>query len=134
MIEKKALTCIGCPLGCAIHVQLEDGEIKDVSGYTCPRGKEYAIKEVTNPTRIVTSTMCVIDGERNLVSVKTKTDISKELIFACMEEINKTKVKAPIEIGDILIKNVIGTEVDVVATKRVDKVIAKSLESKIKTS
>lgn len=56
-MEKRELTCIGCPLGCSITVTLENGEIKDVAGYTCKRGHDYARKEVTNPTRIVTSTV-----------------------------------------------------------------------------
>ena len=56
-MEKRELTCIGCPLGCSITVTLENGEIKDVTGYTCKRGHDYARKEVTNPTRIVTSTV-----------------------------------------------------------------------------
>ena len=56
-MEKRELTCIGCPLGCSITVTLENGEIRDVTGYTCKRGHDYARKEVTNPTRIVTSTV-----------------------------------------------------------------------------
>ena len=56
-MEKRELTCIGCPLGCAITVTLEGSEVKEVVGFTCKRGKEYACKEVTNPTRIVTSTV-----------------------------------------------------------------------------
>ena len=56
-MEKRELTCIGCPLGCSITVTLENGEICDVTGYTCKRGHDYARKEVTNPTSIVTSTV-----------------------------------------------------------------------------
>ena len=54
-MEKRELTCIGCPLGCAITVTLEGKDVKDIAGFTCKRGKEYARKEVTNPTRIVTA-------------------------------------------------------------------------------
>ena len=63
-MEKRELTCIGCPLGCSITVTLENGEIKDVTGYTCKRGHDYARKEVTNPTRIVTSTVRLTSAAR----------------------------------------------------------------------
>ena len=54
-MEKRDLTCIGCPLGCQITVTMENGEVTDVKGNTCPRGDKYAREEVTNPTRVVTS-------------------------------------------------------------------------------
>ena len=63
-MEKRELTCIGCPLGCSITVTLENGEIRDVTGYTCKRGHDYARKEVTNPTRIVTSTVRLTGRDR----------------------------------------------------------------------
>ena len=71
-MEKRELTCIGCPLGCAVTVEMEGSEILRVSGHTCKRGEEYARKEVTNPTRIVTSIVRVIGGRIPMVSVKTK--------------------------------------------------------------
>ena len=78
-MEKRELTCIGCPLGCAITVTLENGEIQEVTGFTCKRGHDYACKEVTNPTRIVTSTVR-LTGSRSgaaVVSCKTAQDIPK---------------------------------------------------------
>ena len=63
-MEKRELICIGCPLGCMISVELEGNEVKNVTGYTCPRGKGYAEKEVTNPMRIVTSSVRVSGGDK----------------------------------------------------------------------
>ena len=82
-MEKRELTCIGCPLGCSITVTLENGEIKDVAGYTCKRGHDYARKEVTNPTRIVTSTVRLTGSATGaaVVSCKTAQDIPKGKIF-----------------------------------------------------
>ncbi|MDE7311868.1 MAG: DUF1667 domain-containing protein [Eubacterium sp.] len=117
MRKKKELICIGCPMGCPLTVSMEQGAILEIAGNTCPKGEAYARKEVTNPTRIVTSTVRVEGGSRNLVSVKTKEDIPKDKIFACMEEINNILAKAPIAIGDVLLENVAGTGVAVVATK-----------------
>lgn len=115
--ETKQLTCIGCPMGCLLTVTMEQEKVAQVTGHTCPRGKAYAEKEVTNPTRIVTSTVRVAGADRKLISVKTKEDIPKDKIFACMREINGILAKAPVQIGDVLLENVAGTGVAVIATK-----------------
>lgn len=117
-MKTRELTCIGCPLGCAVEVEIEEnGQIVNVTGNTCKRGDDYARKEVTNPTRIVTSTVRVEGGTSDMVSVKTKTDIPKNKIFACMEGLKGICVKAPVHIGDVIVENIAGTGVDVVATK-----------------
>lgn len=119
-MEKRELTCIGCPMGCQITVTIESGNIS-VAGNTCRRGEDYAKKEVTSPARTVTSTVPVADGQIPMVSVKTKEDIPKGKIFECMAEIRNTFVVAPVHIGDIIIENCAGTGVPVVATKEVGK-------------
>lgn len=118
-MEKRELICIGCPMGCPLTVTMDKENVADVTGYTCPRGKAYAEKEVTNPTRIVTSTVKVEGGDRMFISVKTKEDIPKGKIFECMKEINGVLAKAPVKTGDVLLENVAGTGVPVVATKAV---------------
>lgn len=119
-MEKRELICIGCPLGCPLTVTMEGPEIT-VTGNTCKRGEIYAKKEVTNPTRVVTSSVHVKDGVIAMVSVKTKDDIPKDKIFACMEEIRGVSVTAPVHIGDVVIENCAGTGVPVIATKNVEK-------------
>ena len=121
-MEKRELTCISCPMGCQVTVELERGEVQRVYGNTCPRGDVYARKEVVNPTRIVTSTVVVTGGERSRLSVKTKTDIPKDRIFAVMEAINAVKVPAPVAIGEVILRDVAGTGADVVATRAVEAV------------
>lgn len=113
------LICIGCPLGCPITVEMEEGTIKSVTGNTCPRGDAYAKKELTNPTRIVTSTVRVAGGHLAMVSVKTASDIPKGKIFDCVKALKDVEVKAPVKIGDVIVRNVAGTGVDVIATKNV---------------
>lgn len=115
-MEKRELICIGCPMGCRMTVEMDGGEVKSVSGYTCPRGKTYAEKEVTNPTRIVTSTVRVTGGSKERVSCKTASDIPKNKIAEVMADINAATVTAPVKIGDVLIENVADTGVDIVAT------------------
>lgn len=118
-MEQRNLICISCPLGCALTVTLEDGKVTGVSGNTCPRGDAYGRKEVTNPTRIVTSTVTVTGGKLPVVSVKTDTDIPKEKIDAVMNEIRLASVGAPVHIGDVIIKNVSGTGANIIATKEI---------------
>ena len=116
-MEKRELICIGCPMGCPLTVEMKGTEVVSVTGNTCPRGDAYARKEVTNPTRIVTSTVKVEGGKVDMVSVKTKEDIPKGKIFECVKALKGVTVKAPIHIGDVILKDVAGTGVDIVATK-----------------
>ena len=120
-MRDQKLTCIGCPLGCSISVSLSDnGEVSEITGNTCKKGEEYARKEVTNPSRVVTSIVKINNGDVNMVSVKTAEDIPKGKIFDCMEALKKVTVTAPVQIGEVIIKNVWGTGVDVIATKKVN--------------
>ena len=118
-MEQRQLTCIGCPMGCPITVTMDKGAILSIEGFTCKRGETYARKEVTNPTRIVTSTVRVAGGVAPVVSVKTAQDIPKGEIFPCAEALRQVVVSAPVAIGDVVLRNVAGTGVDVVATKAV---------------
>ena len=124
-MEQKNLTCIGCPLGCQITVEQENGDVISVTGNTCKRGDDYARKEVTSPTRIVTSTVKVSGGNAPTVSVKTKSDIPKDKIFDCAKALKEVMAQAPIAIGDVIVENVAGTGVDIVATKDVARVSKK---------
>ncbi len=121
-MEIRNLTCIGCPLGCPLTVEMNENEVVSVSGNTCPRGDAYARKEVTNPTRIVTSTVRVSGGKAGMVSCKTKEDIPKGNIFDVTKALTDVIVPAPVKIGDVLVFDVAGTGVEIVATKNVEAV------------
>ncbi len=118
-MEKRELICIGCPLGCPLTVTMEAGEVISVEGNTCKRGDVYARKEVTNPTRIVTSTVMVEGGNDVTVSCKTANDIPKGKIFECVRALTGITVKAPVAIGDVILADVAGTGVDIIATSNV---------------
>ena len=92
-MKERELICIGCPMGCPIVVKMEDGKVTSVTGNTCPRGEEYARKEVTDPT-----------------------------IFDCIAALCGVTIKAPVHIGDIVLENVAGTGVNIVAAGNVDAV------------
>ena len=152
------LTCIRCPLGCAISVQTRrisgfrrtagfrgsagfprdagvqeehrlpgdcgipkerrlpgDCRILEVSGNGCPRGEEYARKEITDPVRTVTTTIPVTNGDVKRIPVKTREEIPKDRIFACVEALKGLTVEAPVQIGDVILPDVAGTGIPVVA-------------------
>ena len=120
------LICICCPLGCPLTVTFKEdaasgsATVTGVAGNTCPRGDTYAKKEVTNPTRIVTSVIRVVDGVCPMINVKTASAIPKDKMFACIEALKDISARAPIKIGDILLADVAGTGVDVIAARNVD--------------
>lgn len=114
----KNLVCINCPRGCQLEV---DDKTFEVKGNSCPRGKEYGINEIRSPKRVVTSTVKVKNGELTRCSVKTESPIPKEKIFHIMQAINKVELTAPVTIGSVVIKNVLGSGVNVIATKDVAK-------------
>lgn len=120
-MEQRNLTCIGCPMGCALTVRWQEGKVCSVEGNTCKRGKEYAEQEVVSPVRTVTSTVRVQGGRLPVVSVKTEKAIPKDKMFACIQELKVLRVKAPVAIGQVLLSNAAGTHVDIIATKTVEK-------------
>ena len=101
---KKYLTCIECPVGCEIEVEMENGVVLSVKGNACPRGKIYAEAEVVCPKRVVTSTVRAENGE--IVPVKTDRPVRKDAIFEVMKKINETICKMPVAPGDVLVKNI----------------------------
>ena len=112
----KEFTCIICPRGC--HLTIDDNQ--NVTGNFCIRGKQYAISEITNPVRTITSSVRVNNRDDLLVSVKTSGAIPKGKIFAVMEEINKLSVSAPTHIGDVVKSDILGLGVDIIITKNIE--------------
>jgi CxxC motif-containing protein len=119
-MDEKEITCIICPLGCKILVKQDGTLCEIVGGNKCKRGVEYARSEALDQRRMLTSSISVIGGTWPLVSVKTTKPVPKKDIFTVLKVIQKTIVKAPVERGQILLKNVADTQIDVIATKTVD--------------
>ena len=117
-MEKKELTCICCPMGCALSVELEGTNVLSVSGNTCKRGDTYARDEVVRPVRMVTSIVKVKNGNLKMLPVKTKEPIDKSKINECLEALKTVEVQAPIRIGDVVLHNVVN--VDIVAARNID--------------
>ena len=121
-MERKELICIGCPLGCNLTVEMDGGQVVSVNGNTCKRGDDYARKELTDPRRIVTSTVPVAGGNLPVVSVKTASDIPKGKIRECLCALKGVTLTAPVQIGDVIVENVADTGVGVIATKSISAV------------
>jgi|UniRef100_A0A7V3VRX5 CxxC motif-containing protein len=116
------MVCIVCPIGCQMKVELDDeGKFLSVKGNRCPKGEAYARDEVTDPRRVLTSSVKIIGGMLPLASVKTDGTIPKRLIKDAMNLIKSTEVKAPVKAGDKIIENVLNTGINIVATRTVLK-------------
>ncbi|MFW5985520.1 MAG: DUF1667 domain-containing protein [Halanaerobiaceae bacterium] len=120
-METRDIICISCPIGCRIKVTGDGEQIEEISGFQCPRGREYAREEYKNPTRVLPTTVRVDGGELPLVSVKTAAPIPKEKIIPAMDVIARIVVKAPVSLGQVIIPNLVDTGVDLVATRKVAK-------------
>ncbi|MBU1144346.1 MAG: DUF1667 domain-containing protein [Firmicutes bacterium] len=107
-------------MGCSLEVEIIGEDVVKITGAMCRKGEDYAKKEVINPTRIITSIVPVINGVEDMVSIKTSKDIPKDKIKECMMQLKGIKMTAPIKVGDIVLKNVCGTNVDFIATKNVE--------------
>jgi CxxC motif-containing protein len=115
---KKELVCIVCPLGCGLIVEYDDEKVISVEGNTCPRGCKYAQEELFCPTRMVTTTV-KIDGSLGYVPVKTKIPVAKGKVPAVMNQLADVTLRAPVWIGDVVVRDVAGSGVDVVVTRHV---------------
>lgn len=121
-MKKSEMICIVCPIGCHLEVKT-NGESKtgySVIGAQCILGESYAIKELTNPTRIITTTVKFCGGVFRRLPVRTNTSIAKDKIFDCMKIINTVEVQAPIAMGQVIIKNILDTGVDIIASRSLE--------------
>lgn len=118
-MEKRELICIGCPMGCAVTVELEAGEIRKIYGNTCKTGENYARKEVTAPERTVTTTVRVKGGVCAAAPVKTSGGVAKDKIFDVIEALKGICLEASVSAGDTAVKDVCGTGADVTVTRTI---------------
>ena len=117
----KKLICTVCPMGCALTVTKDETGALSVSGNSCPRGARYGLDEVTNPKRTVTSSVFVAGGDCALVSVRTAQPVSKAKIPDVLSALAALRVQAPLNVGDVLLENIAGTGVSLIATRRVSR-------------
>lgn len=124
---EREYTCIICPNGCLIKVEYEGTNIKNIKGDECPKGKDYVKNEITNPLRVFTGSVLVESGDFSLVSLKTPVPIPKKYLKKIGEITRRIKVEAPVTIGQIVAYNLLNENIDLVATRKIEK--KKSLSS-----
>ncbi len=115
-MSQKVITCTVCPMGCNITVTGEGDSIEKVEGYSCRRGEEYARNEFIHPVRILTTSVRMEGGSEPLMPVRSAKPVPKELLLDCVKILRTVTVSAPVKCGDTVVKNILGTGVDVIAT------------------
>lgn len=122
--KKKKIVCTQCPLGCKINVIYADAdeiEIVEVKGNRCKRGLEFVKQEITDPLRVVVTSVKAEDGEIPMASVRSDKPVPLRLMQDIMKILKETKVKAPVKRGDVIIQNILDTGSDIIATRSVDR-------------
>ena len=110
--------CIQCPMGCEIIVSKDGTKIE---GNKCPRGKEYVIQEMTSPKRVLTTTVFIEKGLHPMLPVRSDGELPKELLGKCMKILAGVKVRAPVKRGDVIYENILGTGVNIVASRSMEE-------------
>lgn len=113
----KQLTCIDCPIGCTLDIDIENCKVVSVSGNKCPKGHDYAVSEIENPVRILTSTVVARNMDLKMIPVRTDKPIPVAKIMVAAQEIRKIKIEKGIKVGDILVENFLGLGVNLIATR-----------------
>ncbi len=121
MSETQSIQCIVCPIGCEILVKKNGRNVEILEGCKCKRGKEYAYSEALDPRRMLTTSVKTVHGAWPLVSVKSSKPVPKDKIPGVLTEIKKHAISAPIKRGDIIIPRILGTDIDIIATKTITK-------------
>ncbi|MBC7231379.1 MAG: DUF1667 domain-containing protein [Actinobacteria bacterium] len=120
MKKTHSYTCINCPLSCGLTLVEEDGEVLEVSGADCRVGEKYAVEEFRNPRRTVSTTVRVQGGVLPLLPVVSAAPIPKALVRDAVRMLSRLTVDAPVADGQVIYPDILGTGVDVVASRRLD--------------
>ena len=122
----RELVCIGCPMGCRLSVELKETKVSAVRGNSCPKGAEYAENECTNPTRMITTTIMIEGAMYPLLSVRSTKPIPKAMIMECVNYLREINVKAPVMVSQVIVKNILNTGCDIIATKNMARITEKT--------
>lgn len=118
---KRIFTCIICPNGCEIETEYEGSQVLSITGNLCRKGHTYVTQELSDPRRTIATSVRVEGGTMPLASVRLTKAIPKDRIFDVMHEINRQTLSAPVHIGDVVIKNILDLDSDVIVTKNIEK-------------
>ena len=117
---KKEMICVNCPVGCHLVVEVEDGNVLSVTGNRCPKGEAYGRQECIQPMRYLTTTVRIRGAIHRVLPVISEREIPLELMKQAMEEVKKVVVEAPVCEGDVVLENLAGTGVKLIASRSMD--------------
>lgn len=120
----KEYTCVACPKGCTVEVEYEDDEIREISGYSCLKGKEYVEDEFHDPRRILTTTVKIKNARYPRIPVRTETGVPKDSLDCCLDALNEVQLEAPVDIGETVVEDVCSTGISVVTSRSLEEVSA----------
>ena len=120
-VEKRHFTCVTCPIGCEIDVELQDGRVVSMEGNKCDKGEEFVLQELEEPMRILTTTVRLKGARWAMLPVRSDAPVPRRLLFRAIEELAGVELQAPVKLYDVVIKNVAGTEANIVATRNMEK-------------
>lgn len=122
-MNNRKMICIVCPLGCQVEISKGNNDKEYiVKGNQCKRGEEYCIKEMTNPTRILTTTVRLRNSHLKRLPVRTDKPIPKTLIFECMQQLNRIELCAPVSAGSVLISNILNSGANVISSRSIESI------------
>ena len=119
--EVRVITCIICPMGCKAKLTLENGKISKIEDVECPRGEEYVRRELEAPVRDFFTTVRIKGASTQALPVRSTQPIPKDKMLDCALELANIVVNAPVEAGEIIVKNPLSLEVDIIATRDMDR-------------
>jgi CxxC motif-containing protein len=116
-VVKKHFTCVTCPIGCEIDIELKDSEVVSMEGNKCKKGQEFVLQELEEPMRILTTTIPIKGAKWAMLPVRTDKPIPKRLFFMAVEEIANIELRAPVKMSTVIVRDIAGTGSDIVATR-----------------
>jgi len=119
-MTKHQLVCINCPLSCSLELTEENGEVLEVTGAECKVGVKYAEEEFKNPRRVVTTTVKTRKGSLPLLPVVSAAPIPKGLVREAVRVLAEVVVEAPVEDGQVIYPDILGTGVDIISSRHLD--------------
>jgi len=120
-VEKRHFTCVTCPIGCEIDVELQDGRVVSMEGNKCDKGEEFVLQELEEPMRILTTTVRLKGARWAMLPVRSDAPVPRRLLFRAIEELAGVELQAPVKLYDVVLKNVAGTGANIVATRNMEK-------------
>ena len=116
-VERKHFTCVTCPVGCEIDVELQDSDVVSIEGSKCAKGKEFVLQELQEPMRILTTTIPIKGAKWAMLPVRSDEPIPKRLFFQVIRELANIELHAPVKISDVIVEDIAGTGANIVATR-----------------